>query len=327
MDELILKVLAGTATELEVHQVERWRRADEGNEAVFLQHRRVWGAVAFLPGVDGGEPPSLEALVAAAEARRRRSGVRVRLGRAVRSPWWGWGMAAAAVAALVLGVPWRDAPTPEAGLTPVASSTGAENVVTLDLSDGSVLRLAPGSAVDFPAAEGSREVSLRGRAFFAVAGEARPFVVRTAGGDVTVRGTRFEVDASGPDLRVVVVEGTVHVDGPRGSAVVEAGQVAHVPAGAPPQVVTVADVWALLDWQGGLLVYQATPLTQVAGEVARHFGVTVTVAPELEERRITAWFEDETVDEVTAAVCVVVGARCAVGEGTVTMDAPGTGRR
>lgn len=327
MDELILRVLAGTASELEVHQLERWRKASADNEQVFREHRGVWEAMEALPSIEVGPPPSMSEVVAAAEARRRRFGARVRLGRALRSPWWGWGLAAAALVALTVGAPWSTDEGGAGSLAPVASSSGAENVVTMDLSDGSVMRLAPGSTVDFPAAEGRREVSLRGRAFFAVAREERPFLVRTAAGNVTVRGTRFEVETSDEGLRVVVVEGTVDVEGREGTASATVGQVAYVRPGGAPQVVTVADVWDLLEWRGGLLVYQSTPLSQVAAEVGRHFHLSVTVAPELEGRRITAWFEDETADEVTAALCLVTAARCEVGDGTVTMDAPGIGRQ
>jgi hypothetical protein len=54
--------------------------------------------------------------------------------------------------------------------------------------------------------------------------------------------------------------------------------------------------------------------------MGRHFDRSVQVDPSIEDRRVTAWFEDEPAEEVVAAVCLVVGARCEVGDSLVTMS-------
>jgi hypothetical protein len=58
----------------------------------------------------------------------------------------------------------------------------------------------------------------------------------------------------------------------------------------------------------------------VAREVGDHFGVEFTVpAGDLARRRVTAWFGDESIDEVVRGVCMVVGASCEIGEDVVTV--------
>ncbi|GMV07849.1 MAG: hypothetical protein AMXMBFR53_41240 [Gemmatimonadota bacterium] len=321
MDELILKVLSGNATDLELRQVERWRQEAPGNERAYRARKALWGALdAVSPDGAAPTPPPVGTIVAEAERRRRREGARARGRAALRSPWLAYGTAAAAVVALVaLGLRGPRAPADDGALTPVASSSGPGSVTTMELSDGSLVRVAPATSVDFPVVRARREVVLQGRAFFAVAEGDVPFVVRTDRGVATVHGTRFEVMADDAGLRLVVVEGRVRLETEGGSADVDAGQVAWAEGAGAPRVVERADVWSLLDWDDGLLIYQATPLADVAGEVGRHFGRAVEVDAALSDRRVTAWFEDETLDEVVAAVCLVVGARCAVGDSLVTM--------
>jgi transmembrane sensor len=147
-----------------------------------------------------------------------------------------------------------------------------------------------------------------------------PFEVRTAVGTITVVGTRFEVSTGPDELRVVVVEGTVRLSDGRSAVRVTAEQVAFLRQGSSPRILERADIWSFLDWSGGLLIFQATPLRQVADEVGRHFGLTVRITDdEIGSRRVTASFEDESAEEVVSAVCLVVDARCEMDGAEVTI--------
>lgn len=194
--------------------------------------------------------------------------------------------------------------------------------MTVALADGTVVRLAAGSTLRFAADAERREAWLTGRAFFGVRHEAeRPFVVHTDLGQTRVLGTRFEVRHSDDELRVVVVEGRVSVSGSSGrSTDVNPGQVVRLGANGDFSLTT-EDVQALLDWEQGLLVFQATPLSTVADELDRHFGVGVDLRADLAERRITAWFDDEPLEEVVSSICLVVGVPCTVDRDSVFVGA------
>jgi len=252
-------------------------------------------------------------MVAEAERRRARSRARRSATAFLRSPWVGYGVAVAAGLVLAfLGLrSWGARGRPGAALATVESAVGPGRVVAMTLSDGTFLRAAQGTSLEFPAEAGQREVVLDGTAFFAVAPGSEPFVVRTAEGELRVMGTRFEVRSGSGELRVVVVEGTVELSGPGGEAELGAGQVATVRRGGPPEVATVEDVWALLDWPSGLLAFQRTPLGDVAGQLERHFGVDVRIEDSVvAARRVTGSFRDDSLDEVVGAVCAVTGIRC-----------------
>lgn len=316
MDELIVKKLRGEATDLEVRRLERWRSASPGNERDYRTFKNLWDA--------SGEPekpvvrpaPAVETILRLGDARRAKGRAHRPWEALARWPRAGYGLAAAAVVTLVfLALPWRAGwESSTEGLFPVGSSSGSGDITTLSLSDGSVVRATPGTRVDIPSSPGRREVVVEGKAFFAVAADPTPFVVRTAVGEVTVYGTRFEILTDGDELRVVVVEGIVRLSGRAGVADVEAGQVAYLGLSSSPRVVDPADVWDLLEWADGLLIFEGTPLSEVADELGRHFGRNVIIEDEtLRQVRITAWFEDEPIEGVVSAVCLLAVADCEVG--------------
>jgi transmembrane sensor len=318
MDELIARSLSGEATDLERRQLERWLASSPDHQRTHGESRRVWSLVGEKAR-EVAPPPPLSGIVAEAERRRARARSRRLGGTVLRSSWARYGLAAAAAAILVLAAVARFGAPGGSRLSPLRSSTSG-SVVTMSLSDGSVVRLGAASRLGFPASRSRREVSLDGKAFFAVATGAAPFVVRTAAGRVTVHGTRFEVSTVADETRVVVVEGTVVVDGGGGHAAVPAGHVAWVSPTNPPRVVARDDVWPLLDWAGGILIFEATPLRQVAAEIGRRFHVDVSVSgSDLAARRVTAWFEDEPLEEVVSSVCMVAGVRCVVSDRGVIM--------
>ena len=318
MDEQILRVLRGEATEIEVRQLDRWRADAPGNERTFQDAKAIWALTARTPDHRGASADAAR-MREEGEDRRRRNHQRASRRAILRSPWVGYGVAAAAVVALTfLGLDRSVEPSGVGLLAPVGSMARGGDVGTLALSDGSTVRLGRASRVDFPSRADRRAVVLEGKAFFAVASDPTPFVVSTDVGEVTVHGTRFEVNSLSDTMRVVVVEGRVEVENTLGSVLVTRGQVVRVTPTSAPQVVDHPDVWSLLDWPGGLLVYQGTPLDEVASELSRHFGRSFDVDPSVEHRRVTAWFEDESLEEVVDAVCMVVDARCEVSaEGVV----------
>ncbi len=317
MDELIVKVLHGEATDIEIRQLERWRAESPENEREYNAFVSLWNDTGEPETPLVAPPPSLEGIVREGDARRANGRARAARRALLRSPWAGIGLTAAAAATLsflVLG-PKGEQGSPTRGLFPVESSSSAGDITTLGLSDGSVMRTMPETRVEFPPSADRREVVLEGKAFFAVAADPIPFVVRTRMGDMTVRGTRFEVLTRGDELRLVVVEGRVRLESEGGMAEVGPGQVAYLSLGSTPRVVDHGEIWSVLEWTEGLLVYESTPLSTVAAELGRHFGREVTVTGvELGRIRITAWFEDEPLEEVVSAVCMVASVPCQVTE-------------
>jgi transmembrane sensor len=318
VDELITRALAGEATDLELQRLRHWIDADEQNAREFRAAEAVWKSFDALVESPASAAPALREIIGRAERRRRWPRTRSLLAAAAV-------VTVAAAGVLAYALPERTLPVEGAeqqpSLSAMATIPGAGGVTTLTLSDGSVVRLAPGAELDFLAEAGRRAVALRGRAFFAVAPGTDPFAVETASGRALALGTRFEVATSGESARVVVVEGTVVLSGRSGgSTSAPAGSVGTLPAVGSPSVEVTPNPWALLDWPGGLLLFQATPLADVAREVERRFGREVRLAdPSLATRRVTAWFGEETLEEVMEAICTVTAVSCRVASESVVI--------
>jgi transmembrane sensor len=166
-------------------------------------------------------------------------------------------------------------------------------------------------------------VQLTGRAFFAVARmEDRPFRVLTPAGDLTVLGTRFDVESRDRDLRLVVVEGKVSVAAPQGGeARVEGGHMSRVVDGQLLPSIRTPDLRQTTDWLGRFLAFQNTPLGQAAREIEEMYGVKVRIRDSsVADRTVTTWFTDRSLDEVVRIVCAVAAVRCVVDGEVVTID-------
>ena len=318
VDDLIIKILNGAASPFEEERLRRWREATPENEESFQEMAQLWSLTAPESVVPASGPPSVQEILAAAPVAIKLRTARNRL------PWKTLGLLAASVATVGLGIQFLG----PSGLEPAAIHRAAQDrSLTVTLNDGSFARLAEGSTLQEWEIDGRREVSLEGRAFFAVArDETLPFVVRAGMGEIRVLGTRFQVDTGGGEVRTVVVEGLVRVSNDVGSAEVPAGNSARMKVGESPRVLEVADPRAQMDWSEGILLYQATPLAQVVMEVSRHYGRTLEIdGADLANRRVTAWFQGEPFEAVAESLCVVTEATCrADGEG-VTMALSGGG--
>lgn len=304
-------------------RLQAWRERSLANEKAYREMVRIWELAGdTVPEERTSPPPSAREIL----FRRSRRGLVGRSNRSDRIARRVWPvMAIAASVLLVLGGHHiLSLPSDEdAAFGATEFVTGPGEMVTARLNDGTVVKLAPSSRLRARGTARTREVWLDGRAFFAVArDESRPFTVRTRAGDALVLGTRFEVLLDQQDLRVVVVEGKVALSAGDEVVEVEAGQIANVADGAPPGVSSVADLEPYTGWLGNFIVFQSTPLSSVARELERRYAVSVQISdPDLEEKTVTAWFNDESLREIVSVVCRVVAAHCTV-QGSVVHIEP-----
>jgi transmembrane sensor len=228
--------------------------------------------------------------------------------------------AAAAMVALFLHVTPNPAPPPFS-LQAGEFVTGATETATAVLSDGTVVRLAPGSRLRIPEGAGSREVILDGRAYFAVTEMAdHPFRVRTAAGEALVLGTRFEVRVLNDELRLIVLEGRVALGAGGHQVEVGAGEMSVAMDGSTTPPVRVEDMEPLVGWLKRFLVFQSTPLHEAARALEDEYGVPVVVADSvLAQETVTGWYADRALEDVLAIICGVMQARCSMEDGTAVI--------
>lgn len=322
MDDLIWRSLQGNTSPEEEAAIERWRAEASPNEQRYEELTGLWDAASTVePAKRATRRPSTDEILHESSARERPPGGRWRTGLSQRR-WLLAGTAAAAAVVLTFGAVQLFRDTLSDRAQEVVTSQG--ETASVRLADGSVVRLGPGSLLRLPERTGARDVWLDGRAFFAVANQdGDRFTVQSAGGRTTALGTRFEMQTSEDEFRVVVVEGKVAVEAHGGRVEGGAGEVIYVVDDVAPAVARVENPRALLDWMEGMLAFQDTPLRRVVEEIEAEYGVQIEVADSaLADRVVTAFFLDQPVEAVVTVVCQVVDAACSLGGDRITMELP-----
>lgn len=189
---------------------------------------------------------------------------------------------------------------------------------TVCLPDGSVVTLNAHSTLTLSPdwTTGKREVLLTGEAFFRVSkqqqnGQAVKFVVRAGNVAVDVLGTQFDVSTRNRRVKVVLNEGRIRLN------VLTSGR-ASAPARTldmlPGDLVEVSDRQAVTlnsrvqtadhsAWIAGELVFEDTPLAEVAVVIRENYGYTVEFAdPTLANQRLTATLPDTNLDVLLKAL-------------------------
>ena len=317
-NQMMAAVVAGDASEIERRLVMARRAADPEFDASFHRLEALWEAAESpYAGVDPPPSPSPGKIIALAEGSARPA-----RGRKLLSRSWMPLAAASFVGALAWG--WFG---PGASGSQRARSqavfTGPEEVATVTLDDGTLIRVAPDSRLTFSAS--SRKVRLEGRAFFAVAHhDGQPFEVRLPNRVITVLGTRFDVEGRDDATRVAVLEGLVRVSGAGSGdgivASVAKNQVAYGPDAGELLVQQVDDVYKSVEWMGPFLAFETTPLQEVALELHRRFNLHLLISASLSSRTVTGWFTNAQPEAMIASICTAVAARCTMDGDSVYME-------
>jgi transmembrane sensor len=327
MNDLILAALQGRASRSDLKRLEEFRSASPANEDAYQQAILLWhasaGADPHMPRVS--DPPA--DLMRRLRTRPPAHPLRLTLSHSPRRPRWlvpGMTAAAGVVATLTLVslAGNRESPTPSVPELSVAEfATDSLETATTRLEDGSVVRLASNSRLSVMPNRNRREVFLEGEGYFAIAHDpAKPFRVRTRIGSIEVLGTQFDARVEGSNLRVVVTDGTVALTTPAGRVLVPAGHVASAGDDLALSVAAAPNPESLLDWMGGTLIFQDLPITDVARQLERRYGIRVLLPDsDVASRRVTAWFTQQDVEQVLAAVCRAVEAECTLSNGIATI--------
>ncbi|WP_436357062.1 FecR family protein [Brevundimonas sp. CEF1] len=229
----------------------KWREIPENAEA-YRRAEQLWARSGEL----AGDPDIQAALQQAHQRRPRRFG-----SREVRAI----GLTAALAATLAAGfVFWEGRNT---------YSTGIGEQRTLQLADGSRVRLDTASRMRVRFTAGERRIELtQGQALFEVAhNAARPFVVSTTDASVTAVGTVFEVRRVGSETRVVLLSGAVDVAqsaAPAAPQRLKPNQQSAIRAGTARISTVNADV--ATSWTDGQLTFVDTPLVDAVAEMNRY---------------------------------------------------------
>ena len=270
--KLLHKMFNGEATDNELTQIRQWVNADKMNRETFYHERALFDALQLNAFQKGNHV--------------RKQSV----------PLWKWiGSAAAAVIALFLlyNIPVFTTKNiqPEIALNTIKVPAGQRVEVTL--SDGTHIWLNARSEFSYPASfnENTREVRLKGEAFFDVAKDRnKKFIVNTGRCEVEVLGTQFNVEAydDRESVKTTLVEGSVDVQaGGEKVRLIPHEQLQYHKNTAEMEVREV-NVREIIAWKNGWFVFDNTTLGEIVKTLQRWYNIEVEfIRPELEHLRFT----------------------------------------
>lgn len=182
------------------------------------------------------------------------------------------------------------------------------------LTDGSIVYLFPGSAVQIPADydEQQRIVKVTGRAFFEVEGNsAKVFRVEAGQLNTTVLGTSFEVQQQGANAVVAVRTGKVRVQyGSRRLSDVEAGiRLVYDTIKADLRSEKLSGIESF-NWTSGILSFHQVPLSDVCKGISDWFNIKIVIRQQqLGVRKITINLSGQSLETAMQILTQTVGCR------------------
>ncbi|MEE1945829.1 FecR domain-containing protein [Pedobacter sp. KR3-3] len=170
-----------------------------------------------------------------------------------------------------------------------ATTTVAYNTITtprggqfqLTLPDGSRVWLNAASSISFPTAFTGKErrVETTGEVYFEVAKEHLPFIVSTAGQEVEVLGTHFNINAYADEgqIKTTLLEGSVRIaaSADHKTRLLKPGQQAvFMPSG---QFVAIqeADTEMAVAWKNGFFKFDKQNIQSVMRQISRWYDIEV----------------------------------------------------
>lgn len=197
----IFRFFRGEFTDNEVNELNSWLEASEQNKALYRKAHEMFDALLIC---------SMEDAEKAAETKKKRNRF-FRIAAAVIAN-------AAAIACIFflahnIEVNKIDSKLANS-LTTIEVPAGQR--IDLTLEDGTKVKMNSGAVLSYPAMfrKDSREVNLRGEAFFEVSHNSkRPFTVHTFASDIRVLGTKFNVNADEEmnQFTTILLDGSVKV--------------------------------------------------------------------------------------------------------------------
>ncbi len=316
--ESIARYLSGESTAEEARVIRAWLDANPADRELVERLGDVMSAAPADVDVESALARVHQRMDHAPEPQRpkltlERGGASA-APRKVRLAWLGGLVAAAAIAGVAITTLRR--PSTNSAATVRRYTTGVGKRDSITLADGSRVILGPQTILEVPSNYGgaSRTVALEGDAWFDVRHDAsKPFQVRSHDALIEDVGTTFTVESDGGSgTTVAVVSGSVRLRRDSASTdgiLLSAGDRGSIDSTGQTRVERNAVRDEDTAWISGRLAFRDAPLSQVAAELERWYGVKILVAdPALRAQHVTTSFEGESVDQALRILGLTMGA-------------------
>lgn len=313
---------SGETSERDCRRFEAWLAERPAHRAALRELYALWTSLDRVPGIEQtlGQRPEQDlgagahgvphAATSVPALRLPRRAWRPTLARQRMRKVWKVSLAAGLAAMVAL---FALSPTGEPSVER-HYRTDIGQTRAIEFTDGTHLVLRADTEIVASLSKARRSVVIeRGGAYFDVAhDQARPFVVSTAGIEVRVRGTAFDVLRGPGSVTVSVLRGRVAVANAMGSTseppqVVEltAGQRVRVDAGGRFGPVTGFDETQLLSWRTGRFSYVDARLEDIVADINRYRSSKIHIEDDaLRDLRVSTTFRIGQAEQMLAGIAV-----------------------
>jgi ferric-dicitrate binding protein FerR (iron transport regulator) len=324
--ELVIRVLSGDADEGEQLKITQWINVSDENRNYFKELSLLWETSAGIKNMDTIDTKEdwkkvhakIRGIKATSTAPFRRKYV-------MRYQLTGIAAAVVFCAGLYFVFQFLSRESAE-GNSIVTTLEGSK----ITLPDGSAVYLNGNSKLTYPENFNGavRSVDLVGEAFFEVVPNSeKPFQIRSGNAITEVVGTSFNINSISSDSVVVtVVTGKVSLYEKKNSSskiFLTKGEQGILKNGIGLEK-KLNDDANFLSWQTGILVFHNTDLEKVVRDLSRHYEKDILIATgNLEGCRLTATFEQQTLEEVLSEMQMVLPMNPAIADQTIVLTGKG----
>lgn len=286
------RLRADDASEADRRQWRAWLAEDPRHRDSYARLEQLWSSL-------GSHAPTAEIAARLRAIPRAPKNARPR-GHIVRRVF---ALAAVLAIAAIGALQWW----PDGGTPAVQEHymTGVGEHRRVLLPDGSRVTLDTDTRLRVGYSGRERRLELeRGRAYFEVAREVRPFSVDTGHGLVRALGTAFEIYRRDDAVDVALLEGKVLLVADDDTRMqMSAGQMTRLAHSTRAMTVASLQDSAVPAWLTGRLVFEDAPLQDVASEFNRYSGRKIVLAdPALQGIRVTGVFRSDRMQAFISAL-------------------------
>ncbi|WP_027581033.1 FecR domain-containing protein [Bradyrhizobium sp. Ai1a-2] len=310
----VVRFASGGASRDDLDALKRWSAQSPTHAAAFDRASRAWKYVE--PAARYVQP--LDAVVPGSEAATASSLTSERIGRRA--------LIGGALAASVTGVGLLVA-RPPLGLWPSWSELSADYRTSIGerrqitLSDHVSVEMNTRTSIALRgSAENADQIELLGGEAIVTAPKASNAVtVLAADGRIVAADALFNIRYENRNVCVTCLQGQVHVEQRTAALPLLAGQQVIYSEDGIRQPVAI-DSAAVTAWKDGVIIFKATPISDVIAEVNRYqSGAIVLTNAELGRKRFNARFRIANIGEVVGQIEQIFGARATRLPGGITL--------
>ena len=323
--ELLIKFLNNNYSEEELNEVLRWANAESLNEEIRGWIFEDWNSYREVDNLYNDERFTiLFDKIQAKIDRNNQNNPKKKINTLTLSMFTKWMTRAAAVLLIpvltflfytlnenrIESVQYSNLATDS---LEVIAPIGSRTVV--HLSDGSIVQLNYGSRIKYPRlfSGATREVTLAGEGFFNVAhNPEQPFVVKAGRLNVKAVGTAFNVLAYPDDsfIETTLVNGKVALEKIENNGITKSigtmipGQHVVYKTNTGAVLSTKGSVEKFISWTEGKLIFEDTPITQIAEKLNRMFNVDIEIKNDVKDLYYTVTLVDEPLYQILDLITI-----------------------